>query len=81
MRYFLFQQVLHDGCNKGHGMCYPVCGMIHIKETLLLIGKSSPCGGSWFPLLLSGPLPCLKPYNHKSKVLSVSLNKVFPSFT
>ena len=25
-------------------MCYPVCGMMHIKEPLLLIGKSSPCG-------------------------------------
>ena len=25
-------------------MCYPVCGMMHIKEPLLLIGKNSPCG-------------------------------------
>ena len=41
-------------CNKGRGMCYPVCGMVHIKETLLLIEKSSPCsGGCGFPLLLS----------------------------
>ena len=24
-------------CNKGHGMCYLVCGMVHIKRTLLLI--------------------------------------------
>ena len=46
-------------CNKGYGMCYPVCGMMHIKEPLLLIGKSSPCGSSGFPLTryLSGPLP------------------------
>ena len=36
--------------NKGRGMYYPVCGMMHIKEPLLLIGKSSPCGGSGFPL-------------------------------
>ena len=43
--------VLHDCCNKGRGMCYPVCGMMHIKEPLLLIGKSSPCGGSGYPLL------------------------------
>ena len=35
------------------GMCYPVCGMMHIKEPLLLIGKSSPCGGSGFSLSLS----------------------------
>ena len=49
----LVQPVLHDWCNKGCGMCYPVCGMMHIKEPLLLIGKSSPCGGSGFPLSLS----------------------------
>ena len=37
-------------------MCYPVCWMMHIKEPLLLIGKSSPCiGGSAFPLSLSSP--------------------------
>ena len=22
----------YDWCNKGRGMCYPVCGMVHIKE-------------------------------------------------
>ena len=31
--YFSFQPVLHDWfINKGHGMCHPVCGMVHIKE-------------------------------------------------
>ena len=34
-------------------MCYPVCGMVHIKDPLLLIDKSSLCGGSGFPLSLS----------------------------
>ena len=29
--YFSFQPVLHDWCNKGSGMCYPVCGMVHLK--------------------------------------------------
>ena len=29
-------------------MCYPVFGMMHIKEPLLLIDKSSLCGGSGF---------------------------------
>ena len=48
-----FQPVLHDWCNKGHCMYYPVFGNMHIKEPLLLIGKSSLCGGSVFPLLLS----------------------------
>ena len=55
LSYFSFQPVLHDWCNKGRGMCYPVCGMVHIKEPLLLIGKSSLCGGSGFPLYQNGP--------------------------
>ena len=39
--------------------CYPVCGMVHIKEPLLLIDKGSLCGGSGFHLspYLSGSLP------------------------
>ena len=41
LSYFAFQPVLHDWCNKGRGMCYPVCGMMHIKEPLLLIEKSN----------------------------------------
>ena len=51
--YFSFQPVIHDWCNKGRGMCYPVCGMVHIKEPLLLIDKSSLCGGSRFAFSLS----------------------------
>ena len=35
--YFSFQPVLHDWYNKGRDMCYPVCGMMHMKEPLLLI--------------------------------------------
>ena len=30
--HFSFQPVLHDWYNEGCGMCYPVCGMVHIKE-------------------------------------------------
>ena len=64
---FLVQPVLHNWCNKDSGMCYPVCGMVHIKEPLLLIGKSSLCGGSGFSVLLSewSLTICLMPYNHK----------------
>ena len=73
---------LHDWLNKSRGMCYPVCGMMHIKEPLLLIGKSSPCGGSGFPLSLSERsfAICLTPYNRKLNVLSASLSKTLPSF-
>ena len=41
LSYFSFQPVLHDWFNKSRGMCYPVCVMVHIKEALLLIGKTS----------------------------------------
>ena len=65
LSYFLFQPVLHDWCNKGCGMCYPVYGIMHIKEPLLLIGKSSPCGGSGLRLSLSewSDTICVTPYN------------------
>ena len=81
LSYFSFQPVLHDWCNKGRGMCYPVCGMVHIKEPLLLIDKSSLCGGSGFPLSLSewSLTICLTQYNRRKNVLSASLNKTFLS--
>ena len=67
LSYFSFQPVLHDWCNKGRGMCYPVCGMVHIKEPLLLIDRSSLCGGSGFPFSLSewSFTICLTPYNRR----------------
>ena len=58
LSYFSLQPVLHDWCNKGRGMCYRVCGMMHIKEPLLLIGNISLCDGTGFlSRYLSGPLP------------------------
>ena len=53
LSYFSFQPVFHNWCNNGCGMYHPVCGMVHIKDPLLLIRKSSPCGGSGFPLSLT----------------------------
>ena len=53
LSYFSFQPVPHDWCNKGRGMCHPVSGMVHIKEPLLLIDKSSLCGGNGFPFSLT----------------------------
>ena len=66
LSYFLLQPVLRNRCNEGCGMGYPVCGMVHIKEPLMLIGKSSPCSdGSRFLLSLSelSFTICLMPYN------------------
>ena len=67
MNYSSFQSFVNNWCNKGRGMCYPVCGMLHIIEPLLLMGKSSLCGGSGFPLLLSEwPFTvCPTPYYRK----------------
>ena len=67
LSYFSFKPVVHDWCKKCCGMYYPVCGMMHIKETLLLIVKRSPCGGSGFPLSLSewSFTICPTPYNRK----------------
>ena len=64
LSYFSFQPVLHNWCNKGWGMYYPLCGMVCIKEFLLLNRKSS-CG-SRFPLSLSEWFftICPTPYNH-----------------
>ena len=69
LSFFSFEAVLHDWFSKGCGMCYPVCGMVHIKEPLLLIVKSSLCGSSGFPLSLSewSLTICLMPYNRKIK--------------
>ena len=64
---FLIPASAHGWCNTGHSRCYPICGMIHIKESLQLIRMSNPCsGGSWFSL--SSELSftvCPMPYNIK----------------
>ena len=57
--------------------------MVHIKEPLLLIDKSSLCGGSGFPFSLSewSLTICQMPYNRRYNVLSASLNKTFLSLS
>ena len=58
MSYFSFQPVLHDWYNKGCGMCYPVCGIVHIKEPLLQSEKVAHVVAAGFlSRYLSGPLP------------------------
>ena len=54
--------VLHDWCNKGRCMCYPVCGMVYIKEPLLLIGKkiSHVAAAGFLSRYLNGPLPYVR---------------------
>ena len=48
--YFPLKPLVHNWSTKGCGMCCPVCGEVHIKDPLLLIGKSSLCGNRGFPL-------------------------------
>ena len=47
--YFPFQPVVHNWFIKGRGMYCSIYGKVHIKDPLLLIEKSSLCGGSGFP--------------------------------
>ena len=69
-------------CNKGHGMCYPVSGMVHIKKTLLLIGVVHVAAAGLLSRYLNRPLPYVRRHITKQNVWSVSLNKTFllPSF-
>ena len=61
-------------------MCYPVYGMVHIKEPLLLIGKSNPCGSCGFPISLSEWSFTICHVTVNKMCLSASLNKsVLPS--
>ena len=43
LSYFSFKPVLHDWCNKGRDVCYPVSGMVHINLSLLLIAPECLC--------------------------------------
>ena len=49
LSYFSFQSVLHDWCNKGRGMCYPVCGKV---------ARATATG--FLFRYLSGPLPYVR---------------------
>ena len=51
--------------NKGRGMCYPVCGMVHIKDPLLLNGDSA------FPLSLSEWFFTIRLVRYNRKIKSV----------
>ena len=63
-------------------MYYPVCGMMHLIDPLLLIGKSNPCSGDSklpFSLYEWSFTVYLMPYNCKQNLLSASLNTKCPS--
>ena len=62
-------------------MCYPVLGMVHLKETLLLIRKSSlVVVVDFLSHYLNVPLPYVQRHITINKnVLSVSLNKTLLS--
>ena len=50
----IHRSLISYSCIKGHGMYYPVCVMMHIKEPLLLTGNSSQISsGTGNPLSLS----------------------------
>ena len=49
MKLTVLEPVVHNWFIKGRDMYCSVYGMVHIKDPLLLIEKSSLCGGSGFP--------------------------------
>ena len=62
-------------------MCCHTGRMVHIKESLLLIGKSSPCSGdNGFPFSLWSLTIRSTPYNRKQSGLSDLLNKPYASY-
>ena len=68
LSYFSFQQVSTTGVTKAVVCVILSVGwMVHIKEPLLLMDKSSLCGGSGFPFSLSewSLTICLTPYNRR----------------
>ena len=75
LSYFSFQSMLHDWCNKGCGMCYPVGRIVHIKEPVLLTGKGSPCSGDSRVCYLNGPIRHIT-----INMFSASLNKTITPF-
>ena len=76
LSYLSFQPVFHDWCNKGCGMCYPFCWMVHIKEPMLLVVMTM---GFLFHSL-SVPLPYVHCHISVNKMCSVLLHKTFHSF-
>ena len=54
VEHLLMYDMLSDRSLMVDPMYYPVCGMVHIKDTLLLMGAISPwSSGRMFPLVLS----------------------------
>ena len=48
--YFLSQAVLHNWCNKDHGICI-LSGIVYIKEPLQLIRKSASLNKTFLSFL------------------------------
>ena len=62
LSYVSFQPVLHDWFIKGRGMCYSVCGMVHIKDPLLLIEKrvAQVAAAGFISHYYNGPQPYVR---------------------
>ena len=50
-------------------MCYPVCGIVHIKEPLLLIRKRTPVAAVGFlSRYLNGPISSKESFNPTDRI-------------
>ena len=62
-----FRPVLYKWCNKECGKYSPVCGMVHIKDPLMLLSKGNPgSGSSMSSLTLIAIFPMTE--NHKKLI-------------
>ena len=57
LSYFLFQPVLHDWCNKGCCMCYPVLDGGYKRHHAANQRVAHVVAAGFFSHYLNGPLP------------------------
>ena len=82
LSYFSFQPVHHDWCNKGCGVCNPLCGMVYIKEPLLLIGTHVAAAGflslsEWYFAICPTPYYGKGPIRERGHPLSTLYGPLF----
>ena len=57
LSYFSLASVLHNWCNKGCGMSYPVWGGAYKKPLLLMEREAHVVAAGFLSHYLNGPLP------------------------
>ena len=72
---FLVQPMLRDLCNKGCGMCYPVCGMVNIDGKIFIPALAA----EHFSLVFCDKLQVSEISDH-SKIIAIEIDKKLLKF-